>query len=113
MKIYSTAPEGNQMADLEPARYFNLAIEKIKEVEEWLRLTEEPSQALLVHVDIFVYLSKKYPEMAQRRVLKIDRKQLRSTFDSWFTRCEKKIPVKFREGIKQSADELFSELDKI
>jgi hypothetical protein len=51
--------------------------------------------------------------MAQRRVLKIDRKQLRSTFDSWFTRCEKKIPVKFREGIKQSADELFSELDKI
>ena len=50
MKIYSTAPEGNQMADLEPARYFNLAIEKIKVVEEWLRSTDEPSQALLADV---------------------------------------------------------------
>jgi hypothetical protein len=49
MKIYSTAPEGNQMADLEPARYFNLAIEKIQEVEEWLRSTDDAYQPLLIN----------------------------------------------------------------
>lgn len=113
MKVYSAAPEGNQMADLEPARYFNLAIQQIQESEEWLSTTEEASQPLLVHVDIFVYLSKKYPEMAIGRVAKLNRNRLRETFYQWFSRCEKKIPSKFREGIKDSADQLFSELDKI
>jgi len=113
MKIYSTAPEGNQMADLEPARYFNLAIKQIKEAEEWLRTAEGVCQPLLIHVDVLVYLSKKYPEMAKERLENLDRKQIGLTFYSWFTRCEKKIPAKFREGIKQSADELFLELEKI
>ena len=52
MKVYSTAPEGNQMADLEPARYFNLAIKQIQEAEEWLRTAEESCQPLLVHIDV-------------------------------------------------------------
>lgn len=113
MKVYSTAPEGNQMADLEPARYFNVAIEEIQEVEQWLRTSEEACQALLVHIDVFVYLSKKYPEMANRRVAKLNRSQLKETFYAWFERCGKKIPAKFRDGVKESADALFSELDKI
>ena len=29
MKIFSTAPEGNEMAELENARYINLAINKL------------------------------------------------------------------------------------
>ena len=53
MKVYSTAPEGNQMADLGPARYFNLAIKQIQEAEEWLRTSEDACQSLLVHIDIF------------------------------------------------------------
>ncbi|MBS7253686.1 hypothetical protein [Flavobacterium branchiicola] len=113
MKVYSTAPEGNQMADLEPALYFNTAIEQIQEIEEWLRTSEEGSQPLLVHIDIFVYLSKKYPEMANRRVAKLNRNQIKETFYNWFDRCGKKIPASFRDGIKESADTLFSELDKI
>ncbi|WP_316633147.1 hypothetical protein [uncultured Flavobacterium sp.] len=113
MKIYSTAPEGNQMADLEPALYFNTAIEQILEVEEWLRTADEACQPLLVHIDVFVYLSKKYPEMANRRVAKLNRVQIKETFYTWFERCGKKIPASFREGIKESADVLFSELEKI
>lgn len=37
MKIFSTTPDGNEMADLEPAMYLNLAIKQIEEAEEWLR----------------------------------------------------------------------------
>lgn len=113
MKIYNTAPEGNQMADLEPARYFNLAIQQIIEVEEWLRTSEEACQPLLIHIDVFVYLSKKYPEMANRRVAKLNRSQIKETFYAWFERCGKKIPAGFGDGIKESADALFSELEKI
>lgn len=113
MKIYSTAPEGNEMTTLEPARYFNLAIEQINKAEEWLRTADQITQGLLFHIDVFVYLSKKYPEMAKGRVLKLNRKQIRETFDNWFDRCGKKIPTNFREGIRQSADELLAELDKI
>lgn len=113
MKIYSTAPEGNEMADLEPARYFNLAIQQIQEAEEWMRTAEEASQALLLHLDVFVLLGKRFPEMASRRVAKLNRPQIRETFNAWFERCGSKIPAKFREGIKESADNLFAELEKI
>lgn len=113
MKVYSAQPEGNQMADLEPARYFNLAIQQILEAEEWLRTADESCQPLLVHIDVFVYLSKKYPEMANRRVAKLNRNQLKETFYTWFERCGKKIPASYRNGIKESADLLFFELDKI
>jgi hypothetical protein len=113
MKVYSTAPEGNQIADLEPARYFNLAIQQIQEAEEWLKTAEESCQPLLIHIDVFVCLSKKYPEMANRRVVKLNRSQIKETFYAWFERCGKKIPASFREGIKKSADTLFSELEKI
>ncbi|KQB37434.1 hypothetical protein [Flavobacterium aquidurense] len=113
MKIFSTAPEGNQMADLEPARYFNLAIQQIQEAEEWLRTAEVVTQPLLVHIDVFVYLSKKYPEMANRRVAKLNRSQIKETFYTWFERSGKKISASFRDGIKESADTLFLALDKI
>ncbi|RZJ51846.1 MAG: hypothetical protein EOO44_13655 [Flavobacterium sp.] len=113
MKIFSTAPEGNQMAELEPARYFNLAIQQIEGIELWLRTAEDSCQPLLVHIDAFVYLSKKYPEMASRRVEKLNRSQIKETFYAWFERCGKKIPASFRDGVKESADSLFLELDKI
>lgn len=37
MKIFSTAPDGNEMADMANARYFNLAIKQIEENAEWLK----------------------------------------------------------------------------
>ncbi len=113
MKIYSIAPDGNEAEDLEPARYFNLAIKQIEEIEEWLRTTNEPAQALLVHIDILIYLSKKYPEMAIRRIKKLNIPMIKNTFDDWYERVNLKIPKQFREGIKNSADSLFRELDEI
>ncbi|OCA77150.1 hypothetical protein BBI01_01420 [Chryseobacterium artocarpi] len=34
MKIYNAHPEGNEMASLEPARYFNLAIEQVEQISD-------------------------------------------------------------------------------
>lgn len=112
MKIYSTKPEGNKMADLEPARYFNLAIEQIQEIEEWLKTSEDICQPLLVHIDAFVHFGKHYPEMAKRRVAKLNVNQIEQTFNDWYERVKAKIPAKFRDGIKQNADELFKELEQ-
>jgi hypothetical protein len=113
MKIYSSASDGNESADLEPARYFNLAIEQIKEVEVWMRDTMEPAQGLLVHLDIFIHLSKKYPDMAKRRKRSLNVLEIKETFNKWYERCSGKIPKQFREGIKANADQLFSEMEAI
>lgn len=110
MKIYDTKPDGNEMAKLEPARYFNLAIEQIEKITEWLKTSEENVQPLLVHLDMFVYISKKYPEMAARRAAKIDVAHVESTFNAWFERNQKKITVTYRQGIKESAENLFRDL---
>jgi hypothetical protein len=61
MKIFSTAPEGNEMADMANARYFNLALKQIEENAEWLKTANKPAQALLAHIDILVILTKRFP----------------------------------------------------
>lgn len=71
MKIYSTAPEGNEAADLENARYFNLALKQINSASQW-----------------------------------------KESFYAWFELVNSKIPQKYRQGIKESADALFTELDQ-
>lgn len=113
MKIFSSAPEGNESADLEPARYFNLAIEQIKEITEWMKTADRAAQPLLVHLDIFLYLAKKYPGMAERRVLSLNIPDTKTTFYDWYERCHKKIPTKFREEIKSSADDIFNDLENL
>lgn len=113
MKIYNSEPEGNESADLEPALYFNTAIEQIVEIEKWMRDATEPAQAMLVHIDIFLLLAKRYPDMAQRRVAKLNVSELKETFDKWYERCNAKIPKQFRTDIKKSADRLFNDLDKL
>lgn len=37
MKIYDTEPDGKEMAKLEPARYFNRAIEQIEKITKWMQ----------------------------------------------------------------------------
>lgn len=110
MKVYDTEPDGNEMAKLEPARYFNLAIEQIEKITELMETSHDNVQPLLVHLDMFVYLSKKYTEMAARRATRINIEQVASVFNAWFERNEKNITVKYREGIKESAKQLFQEL---
>ncbi|RVU01209.1 hypothetical protein EOD41_04380 [Mucilaginibacter limnophilus] len=113
MKIYSAAAEDNEMAKLEPARYFNLAIEQINDIKEWMRTSSEGVQPLLVHIEIFLLLSKRYPELASRRVAKLNRKELKEIFAIWYERNLNKIPLEFQAGINASAEELFSELEKL
>ena len=56
-KIFSTAPDGNEMADMANARYFNLAIKQIEENAEWLKTANKPTQALLAHIEILIMLA--------------------------------------------------------
>lgn len=113
MKIHGTAPEANEAAELEPARYFNLAIEQIREITGWMKTTDQAAQPLLVHVDIFVHLARKYPDMARRRIRNLDIPDIRQAFDDWYERCKRRIPAKYREGIRESADGLFRSLEEI
>ena len=111
MKYYNSQSDGNEMSISSPVRYFNLAIEQIDAIEEWLRTAKENVQPLLVHIDIYIYMSKKYPEIARRRIAKLDVVEIKETFYAWYERCEKKIPAAHREGVKQNADLLFEELE--
>ncbi|SFF06467.1 hypothetical protein SAMN05518672_11532 [Chitinophaga sp. CF118] len=112
MKIYSIAPEGNEAADLENARYFNLALKQINSSAEYLKTSDSPVQVMLVHIDILLLLSRKYPNDANLSIKRAEVKQWKESFYGWFERCGGKINVKYRQGIKDSADALFSELDQ-
>src|SRR6187431_3795535 len=105
MKIYSSKPDGNESADLEPARYFNLALAQIKSISEWMITADQGAQPLLVHLDMYLHISTKYPEMAERRLQGLDIAGVRAVFFDWYERCQKKIPSQFRSEIKESAIE--------
>jgi len=112
MRIFSTAPECNEAAELENAHYFNLAIKKIEESNEWLKKTEKAYQVMLVHIDILLMLSRKYKSDANLSIKQDRVLEWKNTFDGWFTRCGQKIPSKYRNGIKENAEELFNELSE-
>jgi hypothetical protein len=110
-KIFNASPEGNETSDIAPARYFNLAIEQINLAETWLRDTKEVAQPLLLHIEVFVLLAKRYPDLAKGRARKLDIPQIKKTFNEWFERV--KIPKEFADGIKSSGDKLIAELEKV
>jgi hypothetical protein len=112
MKIYSTTPEGNEMADLENARYMNLSLRHIEENAEWLKTANKPVQALLTHIDILVLFAKRFPVDANLLIKKDKVQEWKQIFNDWFERCGSKIPAKFREGIKTNGGELFKELEQ-
>ncbi|MEN7551957.1 hypothetical protein AAG747_28845 [Rapidithrix thailandica] len=111
-RIFNTHPNGNEASDLEPARYINLAISQINEICEWLKNTNEVAQAMLLHMDILIVLTNKYPDMVDM-LMDEDIEEWKISFYDWYERLESKIPKKFREGIKESADQLFSDLDAL
>ena len=114
-KIYGIMPEENTSADIISGRYFNFVFENIQKAKE--RLNEQDSdngcQFLLINIDILLMLSKRFPNVAARKIYVLKRKQLKESFDLWYERNEKKIPAKYREGIKESAENLFKELLEI
>lgn len=113
LKIYSDAPNGNQAADLEHAIYMNLAIKNLKEESERMKTLDQPIQIMLAHIDILLHISRKFMQDAHLLIKVGDVKDWKTTFNEWFERCKGKIPAKFRDGIKQNADELFAELETI
>lgn len=113
LKIYSTAPNGNEAADMEDALYMNLAISKLKEESVRMKTADMPVQIMLAHIDILLHLSDKFIEGAHLSIKSKDVKDWKETFYDWFERCKAKIPAKFRDGIKQSADELFDRLEEV
>lgn len=112
MKIFSTAPEGNEMAELENARYINLAIKQIDQNIEWLKTTDKPIQAVLTHIDILVWLARRFTVNANLLIKKDKVQDWKKVFNEWFDCCGHKIPTKFREGIKTNSQELFKELEQ-
>ena len=112
MRIFSTAPEGNEMAELENARYINLALRQIEENIEWLKTANKPVQAVMTHIDILVSLAKRFPVNANLLIKKEKVQEWKNVFNDWFERCGNKIPAKYREGIKTNSDELFIQLEQ-
>ena len=80
MKIYNALPEGNEMASLEPARYFNLAIEQVEGITEWMKDAKGATQPLLIHLDVLLLLSERYPSIAEDRVYKLDLENIKTVF---------------------------------
>ena len=62
---------------------------------------------------MLIILSNRYPNVAARKIYVLKRKQLKATFDAWYERNEKKIPAKYREGVKESSERLFKALFEI
>lgn len=102
MKIYSALPEGNEMASLEPGRYFNLGIEQVKQIVVWMKEATDPTQPLLIHLDILLLLSERYPSVADDCIYELDLEEIRNVFLKWHERSSSKIPAKFREEIRES-----------
>ena len=112
MKIFNAQPHGNEMAEMSNARYINLALKQIEEHNDWLKTAKKPAQAILANIDILLMFARKFP-VNSNLLIKDERVQeWKITFYDWFERCGSKIPAKFREGIKQNADELFAELEQ-
>ncbi len=111
-KIYGIKPEENTCSDLVPMSYFYFIMKNIEEIKTLMsdEKYEDGRQPLLVHLDVLVMFVKRYPNTASMCLSKIKRKQIKKVFEEWWIRNEKKIPSKYRIGIKENADYLFSEL---
>lgn len=114
-KVYGVNPEENTCADIVPLEYFYQAIADIKRIQPLLDegKYDVGRQPLLVYLDIYLTLAKKYPTMASETVGKLKRKSLKVTFDSWWERNEQKIPKKYRLGIRENANQIFQDLFSI
>lgn len=114
-KIKGIKPEENTKADLFPLIYLNFVLENIQKAENDLSVLEydDGCQYLLINLDMLITICKKYPTTASMNIHELNRRHLQEIFWTWWIRNEKKIPAKYRDGIKESAEKLFSELLEI
>ena len=112
MKIFSTAPDGNDIAQYVGVDYLKFSISLIEDVVDWMKGTDKIAQPLLANIDLLIMITKKYPVDANLLIKKDKVQEWKAVFNAWFERCGSKIPAKFREGIKTGGDELFKELEQ-
>lgn len=114
-KIYGIKPEENTCADLVPLGYLYQIMEQIKKIQSMMNEGEYDvgRQPLLVHIEIYLLLAKRFPNDASMSIAKMRRKSVKDTFESWWERNEKRIPKKYRDGIRQNANNLFEDLFNI
>jgi hypothetical protein len=112
MKIFSTAPEGNELAEAVGVDYIKFSISMMDGFVDWMKTTKDPSQPILAIIDMLVILAKKYPVDANLLIKKEKVQEWKNVFNDWFERCSSRIPAKFRNGIKANGDELFKELEQ-
>lgn len=111
-KVTGTKPENNTKADLVPIKLFYDTLAQVQDRANSLANPEydDGCQAFLVYLEHFLYICERYPNTAAARIYKLKRKELYEIWNSWWKRNEKKIPVKYRSGIKESADSMFDRL---
>lgn len=112
MKIFSTAPDGNEIAEYVGVEYIKFSISLIEDVCGWMKKTDEIAQPLLANIDLLLIIIKKYPRDANLLIRKDKVKEWKKTFNNWFERVGNKIPTKYRDGIKTNGDELFKQLEQ-
>ncbi|AZA83264.1 hypothetical protein C1637_23990 [Chryseobacterium lactis] len=112
MKIFSTAPEGNELAQYVGVDYIKFAISTIEGVIDWMKKNDNVAQPLLANIDLLLVFAKKYTTDANLLLEKKKIQEWKAVFNDWFSRCESKIPAKYKDGIKQNGDELFSKLEQ-
>ena len=112
MKIFSTEPNGNEVAEYVGTEYIKFSIELIEDDIKWLKKTKDIAQPLLANIEILLLITKKYSTDANLLLKKESIKDWKTVFYKWYERVNSKIPAKYREGIKQNADELFAELEQ-
>ncbi|EWH11464.1 hypothetical protein KLA_15745 [Cellulophaga geojensis KL-A] len=112
MKIFSTEPNGNEVAEYVGTEYIKFSIELIEDDIKWLKKTKDIAQPLLANIEILLLITKKYSTDANLLLKKESIKDWKTVFYEWYERVNSKIPAKFKEGIKQNADELFAELEQ-
>ena len=111
-KVTGALPENNTKADIIPIRLFNEALRQVEEAAESIENTEydDGCQYLLVYLEHFLYICERYVNTSGAYIYKLKRKRLYEKWEAWWMRKEKKIPKKYRDGIRQYADDLFMRL---
>jgi len=112
MKIFSTAPEGNELARYVGVDYIKFSISTIESVTDWMKNNDNVAQPLLANIDLLLMISHKYTTDANLLLEKRKTQEWKQVFHDWFVRCESKIPAKYREGIKENGNELFIKLEQ-
>ena len=112
MKIFSTEPAGNEIAEYVGVEYLKFSISMIEEDIEWLKTNNKIAQSLLANIDMLLTIARKCTVDANLLIKKDKVQEWKQVFNEWFERCGKKIPVQYRDGIKANGDELFKELEQ-